>query len=433
MEGAVCLRATVWLRGKWLPRFFVLMVLVSAVLPTVSWGQADPPAVDTIGALLIIPTGGRIGAAQFTGGDGRVAVWDAADTIALYARADGMREATYNLAAPMDGLAWGLAGRVAVWAGDQWWIFTDWGATQQLNGIAPSPINGALWGDDGRWLLTYHPDGRLIVWDTQEGSILHQTQWRYGIDVATLDADSRRVLLGSWAGAATVYDLMAQAFVADYDHQTRALVSGVFAASGVMTWGWDGSVRWPGPSSAQVLDLGAPIWDVTVATNQVFVRLSDGRVAVIDGVGRSLAGYWAHDAVVTALVVRSNRALTTSADGLGRLWDLDTGHEILRFAHPGSVWGGAWSVDGAAVLTWDADGAIWVFPVLQDAECYITAPNNVNTRDLPSTSGAFMGTLAANTGRFAVDQTRADDGYTWYQLDNGAWVRGDVVAVVGCP
>lgn len=65
------------------------------------------------------------------------------------------------------------------------------------------------------------------------------------------------------------------------------------------------------------------------------------------------------------------------------------------------------------------------------AACVVTAANDVNLRAEPSTDADIPATLSAGTGRFVVAQTVDDDGFTWWQVDTGAWVRGDVVTTAG--
>lgn len=418
--------------GWVLPLVAVLLLLVLIGRPAITAAQ-DAPPIPTIGALTIIPTDADpIGAATF-GPDGTaIIVWgQGSDTMTRYLVADGSRQASHTLAARLDGMAWGSGERLVGWAGSDWWIYDGFGAALLLHNTATAPIVGARLATSQAWLFTWHTDGSLMVWDTQEGDLLHQTRWRYGIDRVEIDPSETRLLLGSWLGAATIYDLTAQRFINHYDHETRALVSGVFGTSGVLSWGWDGSLRWHTATATTVLELGTPIWDVQPAESSVLVRAADGRVVVVDVMTRTVARSLAHDGAVTSMTVQGAMLFTTSADGFGRLWTWADGTTVLRLRLTGPALGGAWSADGAHVLAWDAAGAVWVFPVLGADDCFITAPNNANTRDAASTSGAFMGTLPANTGRFAIASTTDADGFVWYQLDNSAWVRGDVISVVG--
>lgn len=416
--------------SSWVWGVLILLVLIGGPQPAA--GQDGPP-IAAIGALAIIPTDAApIGAAQFTPDGSGVVVWgQGADALSLYAVADGSRQAHYGLVAPVAGIAWGPRDRLVGWSGVDWWIYDGYGAALYLHNSATTPIAGARLAQSQPWLFTWHTDGHLMVWDTEEGDVLHQTIWRYGIDRVAIDSTETRLFLGSWWGAAAIYDLTAQGFVSHFDHATRALVAGIFGASGALTWGWDGSLRWHTAITTTVLDLHTPIWEAAAADTSVLVRAASGNVVVVDASARQVVTVLAHDGAVTSMARRDDTLFTTSDDGFGRLWAWADGIEAVRVGLTGPALGGAWSADGRRVLAWDAAGVVWVFPVLAADDCFITAPNNVNTRDTPNTSGAFLGTLPAHTGRFASAATTGADGFQWYQLDNGAWVRGDVVTAVG--
>ncbi len=65
------------------------------------------------------------------------------------------------------------------------------------------------------------------------------------------------------------------------------------------------------------------------------------------------------------------------------------------------------------------------------AACVVKAGNNVNLRAQPSTTADIAATLSAGTGRVVSAQTVDDDGFTWWQVDAEAWVRGDVITTAG--
>ncbi|MCC6612405.1 MAG: ferritin-like domain-containing protein [Anaerolineae bacterium] len=52
---------------------------------------------------------------------------------------------------------------------------------------------------------------------------------------------------------------------------------------------------------------------------------------------------------------------------------------------------------------------------------------NVNIRSMPSTTSSPVGVLAANTATAIDGQRMGDDGYTWWRVTGGGWVREDTV------
>ncbi len=59
--------------------------------------------------------------------------------------------------------------------------------------------------------------------------------------------------------------------------------------------------------------------------------------------------------------------------------------------------------------------------------CVVSADATVNLRGGASTDAEQVGTLAAGEQRFVNGQTQDDQGFTWWHLRGGAWVREDVV------
>jgi|GEM_PF-2469189 len=63
--------------------------------------------------------------------------------------------------------------------------------------------------------------------------------------------------------------------------------------------------------------------------------------------------------------------------------------------------------------------------------CEVTAINSANIRSEPAVSSEAAGVLQASETVTVSGQTIASDGYTWWQLDNGNWLREDTVSEAG--
>ncbi len=71
--------------------------------------------------------------------------------------------------------------------------------------------------------------------------------------------------------------------------------------------------------------------------------------------------------------------------------------------------------------------------VLEDDSCLITTTNTVNLRTGPGTVYTRSDGLAAGQTATLAGQAIGSDGFTWWKLADGAWVRSDVVeATAGC-
>ena len=76
---------------------------------------------------------------------------------------------------------------------------------------------------------------------------------------------------------------------------------------------------------------------------------------------------------------------------------------------------------------------IWVYriPEVQDGVCRATTNGNVNKRSGPSTSNDTPGQLLAGSSEDIVGKVVGEDGFVWWQLEDEAWVRNDVVQLLG--
>lgn len=63
--------------------------------------------------------------------------------------------------------------------------------------------------------------------------------------------------------------------------------------------------------------------------------------------------------------------------------------------------------------------------------CLISAPETVNLRAGPGTEYDRAGTLAGGTSTNADGQITGSDGFIWWRLTDGQWVRSDVVETAG--
>lgn len=63
--------------------------------------------------------------------------------------------------------------------------------------------------------------------------------------------------------------------------------------------------------------------------------------------------------------------------------------------------------------------------------CTVTSSSNANLRGGPGTDFTVTGSLLAGTSEPASGQATGRDGFIWWQLDSGAWVRSDVVSEIG--
>ena len=59
--------------------------------------------------------------------------------------------------------------------------------------------------------------------------------------------------------------------------------------------------------------------------------------------------------------------------------------------------------------------------------CRITASGTPNIRTEPSTTSSIASTMNAGTAYLVLNQTEGADGFIWWRIGEGQWVRSDVV------
>ena len=69
--------------------------------------------------------------------------------------------------------------------------------------------------------------------------------------------------------------------------------------------------------------------------------------------------------------------------------------------------------------------------VLAQESCQVSAGQSVNIRSEPSTAAAVVRTLAAGESQSVSTQTTGADGFPWFELTQGGWVRSDVIRTSG--
>lgn len=76
---------------------------------------------------------------------------------------------------------------------------------------------------------------------------------------------------------------------------------------------------------------------------------------------------------------------------------------------------------------------IWVYdtPFFEEGVCNVVASGNVNKRSGPGTNFDRDGQMNSGETLEVEGQTEGDDGFIWYELEDGSYVREDIISLVG--
>ncbi|MBK8906775.1 MAG: hypothetical protein IPM60_02410 [Rhodospirillales bacterium] len=263
------------------------------------------------------------------------------------------------------------------------WAFSDQDLVRTMSGHT-APVNAVAFVADGRTALSAGDDGTLIHWDVETGA----PRWR----TADLEAKLSDIAVApDGAVAATV--------------------------------GWDGLVRlWNLDDGAEIASIHHDQGINAVASVRNGTAFATGdkagviRIWEASGAGewRKIAELAGHTMAVTDLVDNpgGRSLLSTGIDGAARLWDLDTGLEIVALrGHDGPVLAAAVSADGAAALTAGRDGQVIVWSLASGLP-----KRSLAAHDEPVWSVAFT-----PDGRFGVSAGSDGSVRVWH-LESGARV-----------
>jgi len=217
-------------------------------------------------------------------------------------------------------------------------------------------VGTAAFSPDGRRVVTASEDHTARIWDALSGREL--TQLRHGNKVwqAEFSKDGRRIITASGDNIARIWDAADGRQLAQFEHGNKSFSSvleAVFApdATRVATVSSDGT---------------AWIWDVSSGRN--LARLRDG-IELLDLIKdvqanivmelRNIAGSKAVPAMAgirTAAFSPDGRSVvTSSSNGTARVWDTDSGKELLQLKHDDVVTQAEFSPDGRRIVTASKD------------------------------------------------------------------------------
>jgi WD40 repeat protein len=205
----------------------------------------------------------------------------------------------------------------------------------EAEGFLTGGVISVAWSPEGSRLLTTATDGVARVWDARTGEALLKLAGHEAdlILSAAWSPDGTRILTFGQDGSAKVWDASTgEALLTFSEHNP-------YSAS----WSPDGSLI---VTTDVFGDLGsAKIW--SAATGEVLLDLfPEGFAFDVD------AALWSPD---------GTRIVTFSGDKLGRIWDANTGEELLAFAGVSGGSGAMWSPGGDRFLVGGLGGAVKVF------------------------------------------------------------------------
>ncbi len=300
--------------------------------------------------------------------DGTVRLWDVTsphEELTLMGHGGGLTTVAFS---PDGGrvAAAGSDGVVRVWAvdGREATLLKD-GFTGGASGVAFSP--------DGRRLASCDADGTVRLWDTEAGRVIVPlTGHTGGVHAVAFCADGRLASAGA-DGTVRLWDADAGQPAGCLRGHAGAVLALAFSPDGhrLASAGADGDVRvWDPVGGGGLMALRGrhgPVLALSYSPDgrRLAAAGEDGEVWVWDAangapVGEPLRG---HRGPVRAVAFGPEGRLATAGDDRAvRLWDVDSGEEVLTLrGHTGRVRGLAFSGDGHRLASAGDDVAVKVW------------------------------------------------------------------------
>lgn len=202
-----------------------------------------------------------------------------------------------------------------------------------VNSHSSTRILNALWSPDGSLIASNDiSSGKVILWDPNTGEeILIFSGHQDFVLGAFWSQDGKRILSLGSHGEALIWDTT-----------TGKMYHDLF------------------PSDFQ-LDIVAAAW--AKDGEQVFIQSADGVFHVIDTkTGRELAQFEMPRASLSLFSLSPNEErIIKGGDGGAKVWDLNSGAELLSYDVPGWV-DASYSPDGTKVLIGSSQGILEIYP-----------------------------------------------------------------------
>ena len=235
------------------------------------------------------------------------------------------------------------------------------------------PQVGAVWAvaisPDGRYAAAAGANSVITLWDTQTWTLVRQFEGHTDeIEGLSFSADGSQLLSAGNAHLVILWDVQTGALIRRFAGHTDTVYLALFSADQrtILSGSGDGTmIFWDIDTGEMIRRFyqkgGAAIFSVSLSP--------DGRVALSGGIGgitewnvgtaQPISALLGHKGNINSLIFGRDgkTALTASADGTLRLWDVEQGQVIRHFSSEGTYWNDfTVSSDAQKMLvTWRSD------------------------------------------------------------------------------
>lgn len=250
-----------------------------------------------------------------------------------------------------------------------------------------SAVNSVAFNPFDRLVVSGSADGTARVWDATSGREMYQMPNNGNVTVVAFSPDGEQVVYGSWDGSVQIWEIIRESEVDSWQavahmHHDNAVTSVDFSADGrwVISGSADGTARvWEvttGREVARMTEAGyvqavafSPNGPWVVSGSSGYNSPTEPTIHVWEAVDWHEVSRIQHDGVagvtdniLVAFNANNQWVASGSMDGIVRIWEAATGHEIVRMPSvEGFVTAIVFSPDGQWVASGDTDGIVHVW------------------------------------------------------------------------
>lgn len=419
--------------------------------------------------LAFAPNGGRLASASY---DRSVRVWDlnGGQTLALYEGREMMSDLSWSpdgreLAALAEGgdvyvisphsgellrrtdsykgafsdASWSPDGsRLAVASLDA--ATYIWDVANDTTRVLPWASAVVAWSPDGDKLALQGPDGKIAVVGVNHLDVLHTIDHAAAPVALTWAPDSQQLAFGDRDGTVVVWDLNVNRAIHEWQDLTLDGPNLQWSADGrhvaALNRGneilWDMQTALPsvhlqdGNYALEALDFspdGTQFVDVHLPDRLDFHQTAGGQIVRSAAIG-------VHNVRTISWSPTGDFLAMTSDEEKVILWDVNGNYRARVIEGAWFASAVVWAPDGNRFAVVGSAGTVEVWGIDVHA-CTVASAGAVNLRAEATTASTALGTTQPGVNLRAVGQTTDAQGFVWWQLESGAWVRSDVVSASG--
>ena len=278
--------------------------------------------------------------------------------------------------APVNSIDWSPDGSTLMTASDDGTIRlwnASTGAEIKVLDEHLATVNDAQWSPDGLYIASVSSDAIVRLWDATTGEKLHTLEGHIGdVTVVAWSPDSRLFATGGVDEIVRLWDATTGDLIRIFNNPSGEIFGIAWSSDAqriaASTWQQITTV-WDVETGGELLHFSAQysqlVWSPD-NTELIFGFFAERTIHGLHAydirqLNPMLIGHTQNQVFEATWSPYGTRILTYGMDETARIWDAETGIELLRIQHPARIWYSDWSPDGTRIATAcsDSNFRVW--------------------------------------------------------------------------